>query len=181
VFNQVGLTVKKATAGAQQPWLASSPIAGNFYFFNNGPVTITLPAPAPPPPPAARPPSALAPATQSDTRFDGPWNVDVSCLNASDGALGYSYQFTAHVTNGLMHGEYRTPGTPGYLRLDGSIQPDGSAMLVADGLSGNPIHTMGREPALSPFRYHVKAHFAGASGSGNRVEQRECTLGFSKL
>jgi len=39
VFNQVGLSVKQLTGGVQQPWLASSPISGNFYFFN-GPVTI---------------------------------------------------------------------------------------------------------------------------------------------
>jgi len=31
-FNQVGLAVKKATGGAQQPWLSSSPIEGVFYF-----------------------------------------------------------------------------------------------------------------------------------------------------
>lgn len=31
-FNEVGLAVKRATAGAQQPWLSSSPIAGTFYF-----------------------------------------------------------------------------------------------------------------------------------------------------
>ena len=31
-FNSVGLAVKRATGGAQQPWLSSSPIAGNFYF-----------------------------------------------------------------------------------------------------------------------------------------------------
>ncbi|MDU1695655.1 MAG: caspase family protein, partial [Bradyrhizobium sp.] len=31
-FNQVGLSVKKATASAQQPWVASSPIDGSFYF-----------------------------------------------------------------------------------------------------------------------------------------------------
>ena len=33
VFNRVGLAVKQATGGQQQPWLASSPIAGSFYFF----------------------------------------------------------------------------------------------------------------------------------------------------
>ena len=31
-FNQVGLTVKRATGGAQQPWVSSSPIDGTFYF-----------------------------------------------------------------------------------------------------------------------------------------------------
>jgi hypothetical protein len=43
IFNQVGLMVKQETAGAQQPWLASSPISGNFYFFN-GPVKVQPPA-----------------------------------------------------------------------------------------------------------------------------------------
>lgn len=31
-FNQVGLLVKRATGGAQQPWVSSSPIDGTFYF-----------------------------------------------------------------------------------------------------------------------------------------------------
>jgi hypothetical protein len=32
VFNHVGLIVKKKTDGAQQPWISSSPIEGDFYF-----------------------------------------------------------------------------------------------------------------------------------------------------
>lgn len=31
-FNAVGLAVKQVTGGSQQPWVSSSPIAGNFYF-----------------------------------------------------------------------------------------------------------------------------------------------------
>jgi TPR repeat protein len=31
-FNQVGLAVKRATGGSQQPWVSSSPIDGDFYF-----------------------------------------------------------------------------------------------------------------------------------------------------
>lgn len=31
-FNEVGLTVKRAPGGAQQPWLSISPIEGRFYF-----------------------------------------------------------------------------------------------------------------------------------------------------
>jgi TPR repeat protein len=31
-FNEVGLAVKRTTGGAQQPWVSSSPIDGNFYF-----------------------------------------------------------------------------------------------------------------------------------------------------
>ncbi len=32
LFNQVGLTVKRETQGAQQPWVSSSPIDGDFFF-----------------------------------------------------------------------------------------------------------------------------------------------------
>jgi len=32
VFNQVGLKVKRATGGTQQPWMSASPIDGDFYF-----------------------------------------------------------------------------------------------------------------------------------------------------
>jgi hypothetical protein len=31
-FNEVGLVVKQATGGSQQPWVSSSPIAGQFFF-----------------------------------------------------------------------------------------------------------------------------------------------------
>lgn len=54
-FNQVGLAVKRATGGAQQPWVSSSPIAGNFYF-----------AAAPPPPPPPPPPSPSSDSTSSN-------------------------------------------------------------------------------------------------------------------
>jgi len=46
-FNAVGLAVKQATAGSQQPWVSSSPIAGNFYFA--GLVAAGGPTTAPPP------------------------------------------------------------------------------------------------------------------------------------
>ncbi len=35
-FNQVGLTVKRATGSSQQPWVSTSPIDGSFYF-SSGP------------------------------------------------------------------------------------------------------------------------------------------------
>jgi uncharacterized caspase-like protein len=47
-FNDVGLAVKAKTGGAQQPWLASSPIAGSFQFRagSSGPVAAPDAAPA---------------------------------------------------------------------------------------------------------------------------------------
>lgn len=49
-FNAVGLAVKEATGGGQQPWVSSSPIAGNFYFAGQA---AGAPVIAPPPTVAA--------------------------------------------------------------------------------------------------------------------------------
>jgi hypothetical protein len=44
-FNQVGLTVSKATGGQQLPWVSSSPISGNFYFAGKPePAAVATPA-----------------------------------------------------------------------------------------------------------------------------------------
>jgi uncharacterized caspase-like protein len=45
-FNQVGLSVKKATGSAQQPWFSSSPIDGAFTFAANETSQIATAAPA---------------------------------------------------------------------------------------------------------------------------------------
>jgi Caspase domain/VHL beta domain len=46
-FNDVGLQVKRATGGSQQPWVSSSPIEGTFYFAGPAPGASTV-ATAPP-------------------------------------------------------------------------------------------------------------------------------------
>jgi uncharacterized caspase-like protein len=51
-FNAVGLAVKEATGGAQQPWVSSSPIAGSFYFAGQA-AGAAVAAAAPPPAVAA--------------------------------------------------------------------------------------------------------------------------------
>jgi hypothetical protein len=51
-LNQVGLTVKKATGGTQQPWVSSSPIDGSFYFASAatpGETAVKLPSKLDPP------------------------------------------------------------------------------------------------------------------------------------
>jgi hypothetical protein len=52
MFNEVGLQVKRLTGGAQQPWVSSSPVDGEFYFAGLPPAPATV---APPPAVAARP------------------------------------------------------------------------------------------------------------------------------
>ena len=48
-FNQVGLEVKRATGGTQQPWVSSSPVDGEFFFAGQpfGPATTSQATPAP--------------------------------------------------------------------------------------------------------------------------------------
>jgi len=76
-INEVGLAVKQATGGSQQPWFSTSPIGGSFYFASapsgtQPPPTATAPtavpphvsvAPAVPKPPriANAPPTATTP------------------------------------------------------------------------------------------------------------------------
>ncbi|CCD93870.1 Peptidase C14, caspase catalytic subunit p20 precursor [Bradyrhizobium sp. ORS 375] len=47
-FNQVGLEVKRATGGTQQPWVSSSPVDGDFYFAGQAyaPASTAQPAPS---------------------------------------------------------------------------------------------------------------------------------------
>ncbi|WP_139861218.1 caspase family protein [Bradyrhizobium ivorense] len=58
-FNQVGLAVKRATGGSQQPWVSSSPIDGTFYFVPPNAPAAPQVAVAPPPDPQL--PSTLRP------------------------------------------------------------------------------------------------------------------------
>jgi hypothetical protein len=59
-FNAVGLAVKEATGGGQQPWVSSSPIAGNFYFAGQA-----AGAPVIAPPPIVAAPSVVDEAARA--------------------------------------------------------------------------------------------------------------------
>ncbi|MEA2837840.1 MAG: hypothetical protein QOD89_2390 [Bradyrhizobium sp.] len=70
-FNQVGLAVKRATAGAQQPWVSSSPIDGTFYFV----------------PPAASAASPLSLVPQQEARLADTLRPDPDRVPIKDVAL----------------------------------------------------------------------------------------------
>lgn len=112
--------------------------------------------------------------------FDGTWNVTLTCPAATDGALGYTYQFIAEVRSSILHGENGTRQSPSWLTLDGPIQADGTATLAAQGLTGNPGYNVARVNPGIPYSYHVNAKFTGATGAGKRVELRACDLQFIK-
>ncbi len=113
-------------------------------------------------------------------RFNGRWKVTVDCPKHEDGAQGYRIDFVAEVVDGRLRGELGTPDSPGWLLLQGDIQPDGKALLYAKGLTADPRFSVQHVGKGTPFGYAVDAHFDGTHGSGRRTRLRACLLGFEK-
>jgi TPR repeat protein len=69
-FNEVGVAVKRATGGQQQPWLATSPIEGGFYFAGGQPPAVVASAEPvianPPSPDASKRTANPAPTPKAD-------------------------------------------------------------------------------------------------------------------
>jgi hypothetical protein len=119
-------------------------------------------------------------AALADSSFDGSWATTVTCENAR-GGLGYAYDFVSTIKDGTLHGTHGTAGEPGYLQIDGKIEPDGSGKLRARGIIGSREYTPGRDtPRGAEYGYTIGAHFAGSSGTGKRLVGRPCTLEFEK-
>ena len=173
VFNQVGLTVKQGTGGSQQPWLASSPISGNFYFFN-GPTTVVLPAVSmPTAPPAAAP--------QANNRFDGAWQALIACEKAEDGAAAWSRAFPANVSNGRFSGGWEARDRrDSSMSFEGPIASDGSMTLTVTGFTGPPDYSVRRVVQGTQVAFHIVGRFVGDHGEGQRIELRRCTLNVSR-
>jgi hypothetical protein len=112
-------------------------------------------------------------------RFDGVWETNISCPNAS-GALGFAYQFASTVKDGVLHGEKGSKGEPGWLTIDGKIGKDGASSIYADGLVGASQFAVGQRPVGSSYGYHIDAKFSGTAGTGTRVEGRPCKVTFTK-
>lgn len=124
--------------------------------------------------------AALAsPVRAQPSSFDGLWAVVVACPPIAD-AAGYTLRFPARIAGGELSGENGSPGVPGFLRLTGHVQPDGTALLSADGLIGNPRDAIGRLPSLTPYRYTATTRFTGNHGIGSRTSVRPCTLDFAR-
>jgi len=129
-------------------------------------------------------PSALAPAGAAGSdpaAFDGTWDVIALCPSTSDGAFGYTLQFTAQVKAGALHGVYGTEGKPSSMTLDGAIQPDGSAKFAAKGRTGDSDYTQAKVKPATAYGYDVTATFKGSRGTGTRVGgTRICNYTFTR-
>jgi len=133
---------------------------------------------------ASSQPTAAPAADAATSRFDGIWDTTVTCSEVKNNSgrivKGYVIQLQVEVKKGLLHGESGFENAATFFKLDGQIQPDGTAELAARGLTGDPDYTVGREQTGTPYVYSVKAHFDAARGSGKRIELRPCDLAFVK-
>jgi len=124
------------------------------------------------------------PASAANGSFDGTWAVTlvVPDHTGPNGvtALGFTFNFTAQVKDGVLHGEYGSKTKPPWLSIDGKIGPDGSALFTANGITGKPAYNLQNIAFGTPYNYHVKALFEGAKGTGSRVENRVGNFTFVK-
>ncbi len=129
---------------------------------------------------SAAPAVASAPPAADLRRFDGAWWARVVCADVPSGALGYTLQLTVDVRDGLLQGQMGTAGQPGYLTLAGRIQADGTAALLARGVTGDAKFNLDHVARGSPYTYRVAARFDERQGSGKRMDARPCDLSFGR-
>ena len=123
---------------------------------------------------------ASSPPAQNRTPFDGAWLVTMVCPQAADGAQGLTRNLVAQVKDGVLRAQSGERDRPGWLMLEGNIEPDGAAWIDANGLTGPSAFVVGRPPPGTPFTFVVSARFEGARGAGSRIGGRECNLTFAK-
>jgi hypothetical protein len=124
--------------------------------------------------------SAHTAAAPDGGRFDGTWDVNLVCEPHTVGVKPYTYEFSAEVKGGVLHGEHGAKDAPSWLAIDGKIQPDGTARLSANGLTGHPDYALQHVPPSTPYAYSIAARFEGTRGTGSRIENRDCQYTFFK-
>jgi hypothetical protein len=126
--------------------------------------------------------ASSAPAEdRPSSKFDGDWNVTLTCVNdEKSGARGYKFFFIAEVKDGMFLGKYGNEGDPGSMNLSGTIRADGSALLQARGITGNPENSSKGDARGVPYSWPLKAQFEGEKGTGERVKGRRCEAEFYK-
>jgi hypothetical protein len=112
--------------------------------------------------------------------FDGNWSVLQVCETTSEGARGYTWRYDAVVKDGHLLGQRRITGESSSLTLEGRIGADGTASLLARGISGSADHNLHFSPARTPISFRVVARFGATEGTGQRVGERKCAFTFRK-
>jgi hypothetical protein len=121
-------------------------------------------------------------AAPPSRRFDGSWDVTITCPDSSEGtgAKGYAFRFRATVKDGLLVGTHLAEGAPGSLKIEGPIPSDGKARLKAHGYTAGAEFSVTRATSGTPYRYGISARFDGTTGTGRRLEGRACDFTFTR-
>jgi hypothetical protein len=140
MFNEVGLRVSRATNGAQQPWLASSPIPGTFHLA-----------------------AATAAVASHKNRYDGTWGMRKICeplgkLTAMD------INMVAVIANGELKSAIGVQGQPGYRALSGVVQADDTIEIAGVGIAAEatPASPL---TAGSRFEWAYKGRFISTTNA----------------
>ena len=108
--------------------------------------------------------------------------MTINCPSNTENSAArcYKRQFAARVNRGVPSGESGVADSPGWLRIDGRIGADGTALFDAHGRTGDPDYAVNHPPPSSPYAYHIEARFDAAHGTGRRLEQRVCSFAFDR-
>ena len=112
--------------------------------------------------------------------FDGAWSVLQVCDSTQEGAQRYTWRYDATVKHGHLVGQYRSKGQRPSLTLEGQVKPDGSASLIAEGISASLDYNVGFAPPQRRISFRVIAKFEATVGTGSRVGVRGCKFTFNK-
>jgi len=115
-------------------------------------------------------------ASSHAASFDGTWSVLQICDSTQEGARGYTWRYDATVKHGHLVGQYRSKGQRPSLTLEGQVKSDGSAFLIAEGISASSDDNIGFASPQSRISFRVIA----TVGTGSRVGVRGCRFTFSK-
>ena len=122
----------------------------------------------------------LPSASSHAASFDGAWSVLQVCNSTQEGARGYTWRYDATVKNGHLVGQYRSKGQRPSLTLEGQVKPDGSASLIAKGISASSDYNTGFAPPQSRISFRVIARFEATVGTGSPVGVHGCKFTFNK-
>jgi hypothetical protein len=108
-------------------------------------------------------------------RFDGLWLVDIVCRESERGESPYEHKFFATISNGVLRGQVGPQAKPGGAAYDGTIESDGSMVVIAKGITG-PTY---RPKPNADYIYQLGGRLEGSQGSAIRLD-RTCDVRFAK-
>ncbi len=84
------------------------------------------------------------------------------------------------IRRGTLEAQHQADDGGGSIKLKGRVAADGNAVLDAAGTVGHADYAVDHLGHGTPCRFHVRATFNGASGTGSRMGQRQCDFTFTR-